>query len=97
VPNRPDFVAAAPTLPGVPRVRLPPASPSRYDDQAMQVSHLHPKQQRLVAHDVLVDPDHGDAVEPADLVDKDTLALGQDRVVGGVPRHFEAFGDAGDG
>ena len=55
VPNRPDFVAAAPTLPGIPRVRLPPASPSRYDDQAMQVSHLHPKQQRLVAHDVLVD------------------------------------------
>ncbi len=54
VPNRPDFVAAAPTLPGIPRVRLPPASPSRYDDQAMQVSHLHPKQQRLVAHDMLV-------------------------------------------
>ena len=65
VPNRPDFVAAAPTLPGVPRVRLPPASPRRYDDQAIQVSHLHPKQQRLVAHDVLVDTDHGDSVEPA--------------------------------
>ena len=35
VPNRPDFVAAAPTLPGVPRFRLPPASPSRCDGQAM--------------------------------------------------------------
>src|SRR5690606_24515495 len=32
VPNRPDFVAAAPTLPGDPRFRLPPTSPSRYDD-----------------------------------------------------------------
>ena len=29
------------------------ASPNRYDGQTMQVSHLHPKQQRLVAHDVL--------------------------------------------
>ena len=36
VPDRPDFVAAAPTLPGVPRVRLPPASPRRYDGQAIE-------------------------------------------------------------
>ena len=51
--DRPDFVAAAPTLPGVPRFRLPPASPHRYDGEATKVSHLHPKQQRLMAHDVL--------------------------------------------
>jgi len=38
-----------------------------------------------VAPDVLVDPDRGDAVEPARVVDQDPLALGQDRVVGGVP------------
>ncbi|WP_222432416.1 hypothetical protein, partial [Leekyejoonella antrihumi] len=50
VPDRPDFVAAAPTLTSVPWVRLPPASPDRCDGQAMQVFHLHPKQQRLVAH-----------------------------------------------
>src|SRR5215216_5689044 len=48
--NRPDFVAAAPTLPGVPRLRLPPASPHRYDGKATKVSHPHPKQQRLTAH-----------------------------------------------
>jgi hypothetical protein len=50
VPDRPDFVAAAPTLPTVPWIRLPPASPSRYDDQAMKDSHLHPDNQRLAAH-----------------------------------------------
>ena len=55
--GRPDFVAAAPTFPGVPRLRLPPASPRRYDGKATKVSHPHPKQQRLTAHDVLVDPE----------------------------------------
>ena len=30
-PGRPDFVTAAPTLPGVPRIGLPSASPGRYD------------------------------------------------------------------
>jgi len=46
---------------------------------------------------VLVHADHGDAVEPAGVVDQHTLALGQDRVVGGVPRDAEAFSDACDG
>ena len=55
--DRPDFVAAAPTLPGVPRLRLPPASPHRYDGKATKVSHPHPKQQRLTAHGVLIQPD----------------------------------------
>ena len=48
--GRPDFVAAAPTLPGVPRIRLPPTSPHRYDARATKVSHLHSNKQRLVAH-----------------------------------------------
>jgi len=47
---RPDFVTAAPTLTTVPWLRLPPASPDRYDGQEMKVSHLHPVKQRLVAH-----------------------------------------------
>ena len=55
--GRPDFVAAAPALPGVPRVRLPPASPHRYDGRATKVSHPHPKHQRLMAHGDLIDPD----------------------------------------
>jgi hypothetical protein len=44
---------AASTLPGVSRIELlPPASPRRYDDTAVKVSHLHSVQQRLVALDV---------------------------------------------
>jgi hypothetical protein len=39
--THPGFVRAAPTLPGTSRIRLPSASPSRCDDQAVQVSHLH--------------------------------------------------------
>jgi len=46
---------------------------------------------------VLVDPDHGDAVEPVRTSDQDPLAFGEDRVVRGVPRDPEALGDAGDG
>ena len=48
--GRPDFVAAAPTLPGVPQIRLPPTSPHRYDARTTKVSHLHSNKQRLVAH-----------------------------------------------
>jgi hypothetical protein len=33
--DRRDFVEAAPTLPGDPRFRLPPASPHRYDGEEM--------------------------------------------------------------
>src|SRR5215218_8455612 len=50
-----------------------------------------------VAPHVLVDSDHLHPVEPGGVVDQDALALGQDRVVGGVPRDSEAFGDTGDG
>jgi hypothetical protein len=50
-----------------------------------------------VAPDVLIHLDHLHSVEPVDIVDQDTLALGQDRVVRGVPRHSESFGDPGDG
>jgi len=50
-----------------------------------------------MAPHVLIDPDHGDAVEAARVVDQDVLALGQDGVVGGVPRDPESFGNAGDG
>jgi len=49
-----------------------------------------------VAPDVLIDPDHSDPVEPGGILDQDPRALGEDRVVGGVPRHPEALGDAGD-
>ena len=35
VPGRRDFVEAAPTLPGDPRLRLPPASPHRCDGEEM--------------------------------------------------------------
>lgn len=48
--GRPDVVAAAPTLPGVPRLRLPPISPHRFDGKETKVFHLHSNNQRLVAH-----------------------------------------------
>jgi hypothetical protein len=38
--TRPGFVRAAPTLPGVTRTRLPPASPPCCDKAAAKVSHL---------------------------------------------------------
>jgi len=50
-----------------------------------------------VAPDVLVDTDRGDTAETAGVVDQHPLALGQDRVVGGVPRHPETLGDPRDG
>jgi hypothetical protein len=50
VPGRPDFVEAAPTVPGDPRLRLPPTSPHRYDGEATAVSHLRTDKQRLVEH-----------------------------------------------
>ena len=37
--NRRDFVEATPTLPGDPRIRLPPALPCRYDGKEMVVFH----------------------------------------------------------
>jgi hypothetical protein len=35
----PNFGAAAPILPGVPRLRLPPALPHRYDGEVTKISH----------------------------------------------------------
>jgi hypothetical protein len=50
-----------------------------------------------VPPDGLVNDDHSHLVE-ADLVgDQDPTSLGQDRVVRGVSRHAEGFGDVGDG
>jgi hypothetical protein len=46
---------------------------------------------------VFIDADHRRAVEPGGGVDQDSLPFGQDRVVGGIPRDAESFGDAGDG
>jgi hypothetical protein len=46
---------------------------------------------------VLVDADHAHAVEPVWVLDQHTPALGQHRVVRGVPRHAEALGDPSDG
>ena len=46
----PSLSGLLPALPGVSRIRLPSASPSRCDGQAVQVSHLHSDTQRLVAH-----------------------------------------------
>ncbi|GAA1147454.1 hypothetical protein GCM10009583_16710 [Ornithinicoccus hortensis] len=46
---------------------------------------------------VFVDPEDGDAVEAVRVVDQDSFALGQDGIVGGVPGHPEALGDAGHG
>src|SRR5918993_1451123 len=64
VPARPAVVAAAPTLPGVSPLRLPPASPARCDGPATKVSHLHPvNTRRLVAHEV---PDPGVGPDRAD-------------------------------
>ncbi len=42
MPARPAVVAAAPTLTGVTRLRLPPASPPCCDKAATKASHLHP-------------------------------------------------------
>ena len=39
-----------PALPGVPRIRLSPASSGRCDDPTAKVSHLHSDTWRLVAH-----------------------------------------------
>ena len=46
--------------------RLPPASPHRHDGRAPKVSHLHPPQQRLVAHVAVLDLPVGARVGPAD-------------------------------
>ncbi len=49
-----------------------------------------------VPPDVLVDTDRLHAVEPGGVIDEHPLAFGQDRVVGGVPRHPKPFSDPGD-
>src|SRR4030095_12793146 len=49
-----------------------------------------------VAPHVLIDPDDLHTVQPAGIVDQPPSALGQDRVVGGVPRDAKPLGDASD-
>jgi len=44
---------------------------------------------------MLINADRGDAVEPGGVVDQDSPTFGQDRAVGGVPRHPQALGDPG--
>lgn len=46
---------------------------------------------------VLVDSDHGDAVQPAGIVDEHAPSFGQDRVVSGGPRHPEPVGRMSNG
>src|SRR5690606_30685405 len=58
VPGRPGFVRTAPTLPGIPRVRLPSASSTSCDWPTVESSHLHSVIQRLVAHEG-IDADGG--------------------------------------
>jgi len=60
----------------------------------MTVTYLSPLR---VAPDVLVDPDDLDPFEAAGVGDQNSLALGEDGVVGGVPGHPQTLGDAGDG
>ena len=48
-----------------------------------------------VSPDVLVDSEDQRVVEACGVIDQDPLALGQDNVVGGVPRDPEPFGDPG--
>ena len=45
----------------------------------------------------IIDAEDLHAIEPLRVPDQDPSALGEDGVVGGVPRHPEAFCDAGDG
>ena len=52
---RPDFVAAAPTSPAFPGSGCRQLHPACCDSEATKVSHPHPKQQRLTAHNMLID------------------------------------------
>jgi hypothetical protein len=49
----PPLSGLLPTLPGVPRIGLPPASPGRCDGLPVESFHLHMVKWRLVAHVVL--------------------------------------------
>ena len=48
-----------------------------------------------MAPHVLIDPDDLDPVQAGRVLDEQTPALSQDRVVGGVPRHAQSFGNSG--
>lgn len=45
---------------------------------------------------MLVDAEHADAVEAVRVLDQDACALGQDGIVGGVPRNPEPLSDPRD-
>ena len=46
---------------------------------------------------MLIDTDHADAVEPVRVADQHSFALGQHRIVGGVPTDVQALSDPGHG
>ena len=62
----PDFVAAAPTLPGDLRLRLPPTSRHRYEGNETKEFHLHWNNHRLVARHRQVDNLSPSSTENAD-------------------------------
>ena len=70
--------------------------PSRIPVRSMITAVVLVTEARVAPH-VLVDPDHGDTVEPVGIIDQDPHALGQDSVVGGVPGDPETLGDSGNG
>ncbi len=59
---------------------------------------LNEQLNRLIpAPDVLIGADGLDVVEAGRVVKQDAFTFGQDGVVGGVPRHRQCLGEAGDG
>jgi hypothetical protein len=50
-----------------------------------------------VPPDMFIDADHADAVEPVRVADQHSFALGQHRIVGGVPTDVQALSDPGHG
>jgi hypothetical protein len=56
-----------------------------------------PNSATSVAPHMLIHADRGDAIESTFVIDQDSLALGEDSVVSGVPRDAEPVGNPGDG
>ncbi|WP_235812726.1 hypothetical protein [Pseudoclavibacter helvolus] len=45
---------------------------------------------------MFIDPDRGDVLETALIVDEQATPFGQNGAVRGVPRHIKRFGDSSD-
>ena len=86
VPDRPDFVAAAPTHPRrSPRAgcrQLHPAATTAKRSRSLTSIRNNSASWRTMCSSTPIDRD---AVEPVRVVDQHPLAFGQDGVVGGVP------------